>query len=532
MPHVSQQAIVPMERGAPTVRVVAYVRMSTEHQQYSIHNQMAAIREYAEAHNLSIVRTYADKGISGLQAENRPALKELLATVIRGDSGISNILVYDVSRWGRFQDTDQSAFYEYLCRMHGIDVVYCAEPFANDHTPLSAVLKSVKRVMAAEYSRELSVKVSRALRNIAQRGFDQGGGIIYGLKHVVVDANGKKVNARRARSSVRLRKHHAKLAPGPKHEVRLVRRIFRRYVDLGETTYEIAAYLNAHDYRTRRDNPWRAVQIAYMLTNEKYIGTQTFNLTTGKLRAKRRKAEQSDWIRVPNAFEGIVSPELFRRAQARYAERRRVLTDGELLDRLRRFLAKHGEITYNLMKRHGLSPCVYQSRFGTLTNAYQLIGYKGRPWYMHWITRFERSRMRKRIFEEMRIHLERDGETMSANPIHSRFWISNRLRCALYLVRRRKTDLWRTRLKLGPGVTLYILGRLDADDHTILDFYVIPTAARRMMQKTFRLNAGTEVERFRVADIATVCWVLSKHRALALPAPLNLQRSVRRQERH
>jgi DNA invertase Pin-like site-specific DNA recombinase len=338
------------------MRAVAYVRMSTEHQQYSIFNQMAVIKEYAEAHNLSIVRTYADKGISGLRAENRPALKSLLAAVIKGDPQISKILVYDVSRWGRFQDVDQSAFYEYLCRMHGIDVVYCAEPFANDKTPLSAVLKTVKRVMAAEYSRELSVKVSRGLRNVAQRGFDQGGGVIYGLKHVVVDVHGKPISASRARSRVRHRKHHVKLAPGPLHEVRLVRRIFHRYVRLEETTYEIAAYLNAHGYRTRRGKPWRSFQIAYMLTNEKYIGTQTFNLTTGKLRAKRQKADQADWIRVPNAFPGIIPPELFRKAQVRYAQRRRTVTDEELLNKLRAFLAKHGMISRTMMEKHGGVP--------------------------------------------------------------------------------------------------------------------------------------------------------------------------------
>ncbi len=58
------------------------------------------------------------------------------------------MLVYDVSRWGRFQDCDESAFYEYLCRRAGIRVEYCMEEFRNDGTPISAVLKVLKRVMA------------------------------------------------------------------------------------------------------------------------------------------------------------------------------------------------------------------------------------------------------------------------------------------------------------------------------------------------------------------------------------------------
>jgi hypothetical protein len=114
------------------------------------------------------------------------------------------------------------------------------------------------------------------------------------------------------------------------------------------------------------------------------------------------------------------------------------------------------------------------------------------------------------------------------NPIFSRIWISERLSCALYLVRRQKEGLWRTRVKLLPGVMLYILGQLDADGATVLDYFVIPARVRGMLQKTFRFNAGTEVDRFRVADVRTVCWVLSRHRALALPAPLDPPRLRRK----
>src|SRR5258705_1678154 len=68
------------------------------------------------------------------------------------------ILVYDVSRWGRFQDADEGAYYEHLCSRAGIPVHYCEEQFDNDGSIGSTLLKNVKRVMAGEYSRELSVK--------------------------------------------------------------------------------------------------------------------------------------------------------------------------------------------------------------------------------------------------------------------------------------------------------------------------------------------------------------------------------------
>ena len=44
------------------IRAARYVRMSTEHQQYSTENQADTIDEYAARHHIEIVRTYADEG--------------------------------------------------------------------------------------------------------------------------------------------------------------------------------------------------------------------------------------------------------------------------------------------------------------------------------------------------------------------------------------------------------------------------------------------------------------------------------------
>ena len=93
------------------VRAAEYVRMSTEHQQYSTHNQADKIREYAKRRDLEIVRTYADEGKSGLSLEGRASLQQLIGDVESGRADFSLVLVYDVSRWGRFQDADESAYY-------------------------------------------------------------------------------------------------------------------------------------------------------------------------------------------------------------------------------------------------------------------------------------------------------------------------------------------------------------------------------------------------------------------------------------
>lgn len=165
-----------------SVPAAQYVRMSTEHQQYSTENQTDVIRAYAAAHGMHVVHTYADEGKSGLNIAGREALRRLIADVESGNVGFSAILVYDVSRWGRFLDADESAYYEYLCKRANIRVHYCAEPFPNDGSFSESILKTIKRTMAGEYSRELSVKVFAGQCRLVELGFHQGGQAGYGLR--------------------------------------------------------------------------------------------------------------------------------------------------------------------------------------------------------------------------------------------------------------------------------------------------------------------------------------------------------------
>src|SRR4249919_2328754 len=136
------------------VPVAQYLRMSTEHQRYSTTNQGEAIGAYAREHGMEVVRTYEDSGKSGLTLVGRPGLQELLDDVHDPDRPFQAVIVFDVSRWGRIQDVDESAYYEFVCRRAGVQVLYCAEPFGDVGGPMSDVIKGVKRVKAAEFSRE------------------------------------------------------------------------------------------------------------------------------------------------------------------------------------------------------------------------------------------------------------------------------------------------------------------------------------------------------------------------------------------
>ena len=98
--------------------------------------------------------------------------------------------MYDVS-WGRFQDADEAAHYEYLCKSAGVPIHYCEEMFLNDNSTSGLTMKALKRSMEAEYSRELSIKVRGGLSRLTMFGFKAGGSPAFGLRRLLVDSGGR-----------------------------------------------------------------------------------------------------------------------------------------------------------------------------------------------------------------------------------------------------------------------------------------------------------------------------------------------------
>lgn len=174
------------------------------------------------------VRTYCDEGRSGLRLQGREALQRLIRDIQRRHPGFEAVLVLDVRRWGRFQNADGSAYCEFLCLRHGVRLLYVAEPFQSDGTPLSAVLKGLNRSMAAEYSRELSEKVYAGQCRVAKAGFHMAGPPGYGLRRMRLDAKGHPMGILEAGEHKALTSDHVKVVLGPIDEVRLVRWMFRQ----------------------------------------------------------------------------------------------------------------------------------------------------------------------------------------------------------------------------------------------------------------------------------------------------------------
>ena len=352
--------------------------MSTEHQRYSTENQADAIRAYAARRNFQIVRTYQDQGKSGLNIGGREGLRNLLADVVGGKADYNVVLVYDVSRWGRFQDADESAYYEYQCKRAGVRVEYCAEPFENDGSLGSDIQKMLKRKMAGEYSRELSVKVFAGQCRLIEKGYRQGGPAGFGLRRQLIDERGQPKAVLQRLEHKSIQTDRVILVPGPESEIAAVRTIYRQFVEEGMSEAEIANHLNGNGMRTDLGQPWTRGTVHQVLINEKYIGNNVWNRGSFKLKQKRIRNDRDMWIRADGVFEPVVDRLLFDAARAIIETRSYRMSDAEMLDVLRKLLAEHGYLSGLVIdeRKDGPSSSSYRSRFGSLLRTYSLIGYK------------------------------------------------------------------------------------------------------------------------------------------------------------
>jgi DNA invertase Pin-like site-specific DNA recombinase len=354
-----------------------YLRMSTEHQQYSLENQSMAIQKYAESHSFEVVRTYSDTAKSGLVLRRRTGLQQLLQDVVSGTASYRAILVYDVSRWGRFQDTDESAHYEFLCKSAGVPVHYCAETFANDGTLPSLIMKALKRTMAGEYSRDLGVRTFAGQKRLTLLGFKAGGVPGYGLRRMLVSASGvpKQELALGERKSIAT--DRVILVPGPPNEVQTVKDIYRMFISDKRSLCAIARKLNSNSVPRPGHSKWDFAAVRTILTHLKYVGCAVFGQVSKKLNTPVVKVPKSEWTLRPGAFEPIVDPATFTEAQKVLGQHRCQRTDEDLLDDLRRLLASEGRLSFSVIKKAPglMAPGTYSKRFGSLRNAYKLIGY-------------------------------------------------------------------------------------------------------------------------------------------------------------
>ena len=455
--------------------------MSTEHQRYSNENQSDAIAQYAARCGFDIIRTYSDSGKSGLRIEGRDALKQLLADVESGHAEFKAILVYDVSRWGRFQDADESAYYEYVCRRAGIEVRYCAEQFENDGSVASTIVKTVKRAMAGEYSRELSAKVFAGQCRLIELGYRQGGTAGYGLRRRLVDQNGRPKAALAIGEHKSLQTDRVILEPGPPEEVETVRQMFRMFVEDRKSETEIAEILNQKQIMTDLGRPWTWSTVRRALTNEKYVGNNIFNRVSCKLKKKKVSNPPDMWIRATGAFAAIVDHEIFAAAQSIFAQRKRQrLSDAEMLTRLRRLYEQHGVLSSLIIDQATdlPSPGVYTRRFGALRQAYQLVGFNSERNSQHVAIKKALRCIHADVVADVVANVARLGGTVSNDHLNDILTVNDEFTISIVVVRCEKTPSgtlrWHLRFDSSSLPDIVIVLRMDEQNRQIRDYYLLP----------------------------------------------------------
>jgi DNA invertase Pin-like site-specific DNA recombinase len=488
---------------AVPVRAAQYVRMSTDHQKYSTENQAEAMQQFATRRGIEIVRTYADEGKSGLSLDGRDALKQLIDDVQSGAADFKTILVYDLSRWGRFQDADEAAHYEYICKSAGISVQFCAEQFENDGSSFSAIVKGVKRAMAGEYSRELSVKVFAGQCRLIELRYRQGGQPGYGLRRRLIDHTGTAKGELTRGQHKSIQTDRVVLIPGPPEEIDTVSWMYGTFVRDGKSEREIAFILNGRGVTTDLGRPWTRGTVHQVLINEKYIGNNVWNRGSFKLKQKRVRNSPDMWIRAEGAFTPIVDRSLFEAAQTIIRERSRKLSNEEMLEALQRLLQDRGYLSGLIIDEvEGLpSSSAYQSRFGSLLRAYELVGFTPDRDYRYIEINRALRRMHPQIVTDTIDGIKNAGGLVEQDSVTDLLPINGEFCASIVIVRCRTTATgslrWHIRFDVGLWPDITVAVRMDRQNCEPLDYYLLPRIDMATPRLRLAENNGAAVDAYR-----------------------------------
>jgi len=358
------------------VLAAAYLRVSSDQQKYSLKNQSSLVAAYARSHGYRIVKRYVDAGKSGLQLKSRAGLQQLLNDVFAHHRKFSTVLVYNVSRWGRFQDLDEASHYEFLCREAGVDLRYCDESFSNDGSPGNFIYKTISRALAAEFSKQLSQEVYLAKKKTAEFGFRTGGPVEFGLSRVLISPGQKERVTLQPGDRKILRSQRVAHALGPKAQVECVGRIFS-YALRRRTPGWIAAKLNNEGVPWLEGRSWTAHRVRNVLENELFAGYSVWGRRSRKLKGPVLRLPPHQWTVTENVVPALVSRRQFDKVQQRIQPTCR-LSNQEVLLRLKALLQQKGKLSERIIAGSASVPSVGAifSRFGSMIAAYERIGYR------------------------------------------------------------------------------------------------------------------------------------------------------------
>ncbi|EPP0245337.1 recombinase family protein [Escherichia coli] len=507
------------------VRVAQYLRMSTDHQQYSLHNQSEYIKDYAEKNNMEIAYTYDDAGKSGVSIVGRHSLQQLLSDVEQKKIDIQAVLFYDVSRFGRFQNSDEAAYYSFLFERNGVDLIYCSEPIPTKDFPLeSSVILNIKRSSAAYHSRNLSEKVFIGQVNLIKLGYHQGGMAGYGLRRLLVDENGiaKEILSFRKRKSIQT--DRVILIPGPKNEIKIVNRIYDLFIDNNVPEFIIAERLNEQNIPAENGTLWTRAKIHQILTNEKYIGNNIYNKTSSKLKSRLVKNPKHEWVRCDKAYKPIISKKKYNKAQEIIQLRSIHLTNEDLLEKLKQKLESNGKLSGFIIDEDdtGPSSSVYRTRFGGLLRAYTLIGYKPEHDYSYLKINEALRSFYSEIIEDFK------GEILKSNChideykyapmlyINDEFLISVLVTKCIHMKSGKLR--WKVQFDNSQKADITIVIRMNSQNISPLDFYIIPKIENEYNKMCMTETNNIRLDLYRFDNLDKLLQIITRMKVRELYA--------------
>jgi hypothetical protein len=260
----------------------------------------------------------------------------------------------------------------------------------------------------------------------------------------------------------------------------MVRWIYETFITEGKVESEIAAMLNARGIKTDLGRDWNRGTVHQILTNEKYIGNNVYHRTSCKLKKKTVLNPPDKWIRADGAFEAVVGPDMFWRAREIILARSQRLTDEEMLEKLRGLLQQHGRISGILIdEAEGLpSSAAFGHRFGSLVNAYKLIGYDPGIDFRFIEENRKLRKLRPDIVASVRQKIMEAGGTAIEDPSTDLLLVNGELQVSVVLCRHTETPAgssrWLIRLDEGLKPDFTIAARMDAANEGIRDYYILP----------------------------------------------------------
>lgn len=272
------------------MNIVGYCRVSTDKsdQLNSLEAQKQFFEEYAGKNGHTLVKIYADEGISGTKIKNRKEFLRLMRDAKH--EFFEMVVVKDISRFARNT-------VDLLNSTRQLKALNIETLFLTANMTVLGNSEFVLTIFGA-LAQEESANTSKRVKFGKQRNAEKGRvpNIVYGYNKTKGDYFNLQIN---------------------EEEAAIIRRIYDMYVNQGYGATKISLMLNEEGLRTKRGSMWSQNAISRILKNELYIG----KVINGKeevadfLTGVRKSKDETEWNVVERPDLRIIDPDIFQKAQ-------------------------------------------------------------------------------------------------------------------------------------------------------------------------------------------------------------------------